>query len=316
MARQRAHPAAIDETAISLAVDRVSAEVVRALADAGIEAILLKGPAVVEQLYDPGEHRPYVDCDLLIPAAAEPAVAAVLRQLGFEPGAGFGVSDPGVADQHEWHRGGDHLDLHGSLFGVGAASERVWPVMTADARWLVVAGQRMRVLGPAALAVLLALHAAADGPDAEKPLEDLRRGLARLGDAAWSDAAERARALDALPAFGAGLRLLPEGADRLARLGVDPGYDVAIALRARAAPPLAHSLERIRREATLGGKLRRIIRGLVPSPTYLRRWSALARRGSAGLVLAYAWRPRVARHPIQSGLREWVRARRCEARRR
>ena len=87
MAPRRPDPAVIDETAISLAVDRMSVEVVRALADAGIEAILLKGPAILDRLYDRGEHRPYVDCDLLIPAAAEPAVAAVLRRR--EPGSAF-----------------------------------------------------------------------------------------------------------------------------------------------------------------------------------------------------------------------------------
>ena len=316
MARAASTPLVIDETAVSLAVDRMTVEVVRALAGAGIPAILLKGPAILDQLYDPGEHRPYVDCDLLIPAAAEPAVADVLRQLGFAPGAGFGVPDPGVANEHEWHRGVDHVDLHGSLLGIGAPEESVWPILAADAPWMRVAGQPVRVLGPGALALLLALHAAADGPSGEKPLEDLRRGLARLGDTAWREAAELAQALDALPAFGAGLGLLPEGAQRLARLGVDPGYDVAIALRARAAPPIAHSLERIRRERTLRGKLRRIARGLAPTPTYMRRWSALAARGSAGLVLAYLWRPVWLVIQIAPGLRAWRRARRAEARRR
>lgn len=316
MAQRREYAAVIDETAISLAVDRMSVEVVRALAGAGIEAIVLKGPAILDQLYDPGEHRPYVDCDLLIPAAAEPAVAAVLRELGFEPAVGFGIPDPGVADEHEWHRGGDHLDLHGSLLGVAAPAESAWPILTEDARWLRIAGDRVRVLGPGALALLLVLHAAADGPTGEKPLEDLSRGLRRLGDPAWREAADLARALHALPAFGTGLRLLPEGAGRLARLGVDPGYDAIIALRAGAAPPLAHSLERIRREPTLRGKLRRIVRGLAPTPTYMRRWSALGRRGRTGLALAYLWRPVWLVIQIGPGVRAWGRALREEAGRR
>jgi hypothetical protein len=312
MPEARAHPAPTDETAISLAVDRMSVEVLRALADAGLDAILLKGPAIAGRLYDAGEHRPYVDCDLLIPARAEPAVAGVLRDLGFAAEVGFGIPDPGVADEHEWHREGDHVDLHGSLSGVGAAADAVWPVLSAGAVPLRVAGQPVRVLAPGALALLLALHAAADGPAGTKPLEDLRRGLVRLGDGAWLQAAELARTLDALPAFGAGLGLVPAGAERLARLGIDPGYDAAIALRARAAPPLAQSLERIRRERTLGGKLRRIARGLLPTPTYMRRWSVLARRGNAGLALAYLWRPLWLVTQIWPGLREWGRARREE----
>jgi hypothetical protein len=315
MPRGRTHAPAVSETAVSLAIDLMTVEVLRALARAGIEAILLKGPAILDQLYDPGEHRPYVDCDLLIPAAAEPAVADVLRELGFAPAAGFGVPDPGVAAEHEWHRGGDHVDLHGSLFGIGAPAESVWPILAPDAPVMRVAGHPVRVLRPGALALLLALHAAADGPPGEKPLEDLRRGLARLGNTAWHEAAELAQALDALPAFGAGLALLPEGAQRLARLGVDPGYDVAIALRARAAPPIAHSLERIRRERTLPGKLRRIARGLAPTPTYMRRWSPLAGRGQVGLALAYLWRPVWLVIQVAPGLRAWRRARRDAARR-
>jgi hypothetical protein len=316
MPEARAGSARTDETAISLAVDRMSVEVIRALAAAGIDAILLKGPAIGDRLYDPGEHRPYVDCDLLIPAASESAAAAVLRRLGFTPELGFGVPDPGVADEHEWHRGGDHVDLHGSLSGVGAAADAVWPALSAGARPLRVAGHSVPSLGPPALALLLALHAAADGPAGVKPLEDLRRGLLRLDDVTWREAADLARTLDSLPAFGAGLRLLPEGAHRLARLRVDPGYDAAIALRARSAPPLAHSLERIRREPTLRRKLRRIARGLLPTPTYMRRWNPLARRGIAGLALAYVWRPIWLGIQIGPGLREWARARHDEAARR
>jgi hypothetical protein len=314
MPQGRTHAPAVNETARSLAIDLMTVEVVRALAGAGIAAILLKGPAILGQLYDPGEHRAYVDCDLLIPAAAEPAVAAVLRQLGFAPDAGFGVPDPGVANEHEWHRGADHVDLHGSLFGIGAPARTVWPILGADARSILVAGHPVRVLRPGALALLLAVHAAADGPRGEKPLEDLRRGLSRLGDSAWQEAAELAQALDALPAFGAGLGLLPDGVQRLSHLGVDPGYDVAIALRARAAPPMAHSFERIRREPTVRGKVRRIARGLAPTPTYMRRWSSLAARGSVGLALAYLVRPFWLVVQIVPGLRAWRRARREEAR--
>lgn len=310
MPEARAHPARIQETAISLAVDRMSVEVICALSDAGIDAILLKGPAIVDRLYDPGEHRPYVDCDLLIPAAAEGAAAAVLGQLGFTPAVGFGIPDPGVADQHEWHRGGDHVDLHGSLSGVAAPADAVWPALSANARQLHVAGDPVRVLDSGALALLLALHAAADGPSATKPLEDLRRGLLRLGDAAWKEAARLGRTLDALPAFAAGLRLLPEGEERLARLGVDPDYDAAVALRAAAASPLARSLERIRREPSVRGKLRRIVRGLLPTPTYMRRWMPLARRGVVGLLLAYLWRPVWLTIQIGPGMRDWVRAQR------
>ncbi len=309
MTRSRSLPVEIDATAISLSVDRMSAEVVQALEAAAIDAVLLKGPVIVDRLYDPGEHRPYVDCDLLIEASTEPAVASVLRALGFSPDPGLGVPDPGIADQHAWHRRGDHVDLHGSLFGVRAPTA-VWPALTERLEILAIGGHRMRVLGDGGLALLLTLHAASDGPAGEKPLEDLRRGLRRLGDAAWDEAADLARRLDAVPAFAAGLRLLPEGADLAERLEIDPGFDIQVALRAAGAPPLAASIERVRREPTLAGKLRRVARALLPTPTYMRRWSPLARRGPVGLLWAYLWRPIWLVLQAGPGALAWSRARR------
>src|SRR4051794_17940646 len=137
----------LNEAARSLAVDRMSVEVLKALESAGLEALLMKGPAIAARLYGPGEHRPYVDCDLLIPAASESRVSDVLRDLGFTPDPGFGVPDPGVADQHEWHRGTDHVDLHGSLVGVGIRPSDVWPILSGDCDFLTVTNHQVRIFG-------------------------------------------------------------------------------------------------------------------------------------------------------------------------
>lgn len=309
-------PGRLNEAAMSLSVDRISAEVVRAMDAAGVETVLLKGPALLHRLYDAGEHRPYVDCDLLVPGATERLAASVLRQLGFTPARGFGPPDPGVADQHEWHRERDHVDLHVSFYGIRAPADVVWPTLAQRLESLIVGGHRMRVLGEGPVALLLALHVASDGPAGEKALEDLRRGLERFDEACWKEAEELARRLDALPALGAGLSLLPAGARLVERLGLDPGYDISVALRAAGAPPLAGSLERLRREPTLGGKLRRIARVLLPTPTYIRRWAPLAQRGPLGLVLAYLWRPIWLAGQFGPGLRAWLQARKGEGGRR
>ncbi|MFL5782414.1 MAG: nucleotidyltransferase family protein [Thermoleophilaceae bacterium] len=67
----------------TLRVDALTAEVLRALEDAGCRSILLKGPSFRRELYDAGSPRPYADSDLLVsPADLERAGAAVAA-LGF-----------------------------------------------------------------------------------------------------------------------------------------------------------------------------------------------------------------------------------------
>jgi hypothetical protein len=312
----RPHPSRgpLVEAATSLSVDRMTAEVVSAIEAAGLEAVLLKGPAIATRLYDPGEHRPYVDCDLLIPAASESLVAAVLKSLRFVPDPGLGTPDPGVAEQHAWHRGADHVDLHGSLNGIGAPPDQVWPVLTAGSEIQGVGGHEVRVLAPGPLALLLALHAASDGPWGTKALADLRRGVRLLDRGAWHLAADLAARLDALPALAAGLELLPEGRVKLGELGVEPPGDVMVRLRASGAAPLALSFERIRRERSSWARMRRILRGLFPGPTYMRKTTPLASHGPAGLTLAYLFRPLWLVVQLVPGLRSWNRARRQERR--
>ncbi len=54
---------------------------------------------------------------------------------------------------------------------------------------------------------------------------------------------------------------------------------------------LARSVDAVRAVPGPGGKLRYVARRLVPTPDFLRRASPLARRGPAGLALAYLTRP-------------------------
>jgi hypothetical protein len=68
--------------ACALYVDRVTGEVVAALNDAGIAAILLKGPSIARWLY-PAGGRMYRDTDLLVPPSQFLDAASVLRSLGF-----------------------------------------------------------------------------------------------------------------------------------------------------------------------------------------------------------------------------------------
>jgi hypothetical protein len=59
--------------------------VLRAFRKSGIDSIVLTGAPLVRRLYDSGERRGYVDCDLLVPPGAFAAACEVLAECGFEP---------------------------------------------------------------------------------------------------------------------------------------------------------------------------------------------------------------------------------------
>lgn len=121
---------ALDTFAHNVGTDLVTAEVVRALREAGFPPILLKGPSVVRWLYDPRAPRRYGDTDLLVPPPLEVS-EAVLRNLGFSR---FTPGD------HRFHRAsvlwiresdGRGVDLHQRFHGLEASADQVWDVLNA-----------------------------------------------------------------------------------------------------------------------------------------------------------------------------------------
>jgi hypothetical protein len=89
----------------ALARNRVSAEVLDALAAAGVDAVLLKGSSFARWLYGDGEPRTWTDTDVLVAPARRDRAEAVLRDLGF--GARLRPEDlaPGrVVHAHPWRR--------------------------------------------------------------------------------------------------------------------------------------------------------------------------------------------------------------------
>ena len=61
----------------NLVIDAITAEAVQALERAGIDSILLKGPATTRWLYGRDEPVPYTDTDLLINAGDWNAAAVL-----------------------------------------------------------------------------------------------------------------------------------------------------------------------------------------------------------------------------------------------
>jgi hypothetical protein len=267
--------------------------------------ILLKGPVIVRWLYrSEGQVRGYRDIDLLVPASQIENAVHTLRRLGFDyllpSSIEQGATDHALVLISPPERSTSRaalgsrtvpVDLHRTLHGVSASPEHVWRAIHADAETMTILDAEISIPGEAARTLHVALHAGAQGAYTARPLEDLRRALDVVAEEVWGAAAELAVRLDAVPLFATGLSMDPRGRVVAERLGIDATGDVDARLRAGAAPALSFGLTRLRSTKGIRARTKLIARELVPTPSFMRVWSPLARRGTAGLVLAYAYRP-------------------------
>jgi hypothetical protein len=273
---------------VGLALEALAVEVTSELERSGIANIVLKGPSVIRWLYPTDTDRYSVDVDLLVAPADLERAETTLAVRGFEP------LEPRRDDRHarSWMRPGEPLpvDLHRSLVGVGVDDETVWNVLSGLTDRLEVPGGALSVLQPHGRALHLALHAAQETPDKQQALRDLGRGLEVLELEAWRQARDLAARLGALPALGAGLRLLPEGEPVARELHLPTRVTTEIALRATGAPDLSLGVNRLLEMNGVASRARYAASRAFPSPAAMRAWSPLARRGRLGLAAAYAWR--------------------------
>jgi hypothetical protein len=296
-----------------LRVDAGAAEVLRMFDQAGVQAVLLKGPSIAGWLYAEGEPRTYLDCDLLIAPAAGRAAAQVLQSLGYR--RSFDDRGmPGWWREHAgvWVRDGDGLtvDLHSALPGIGVAAEAAWSTLAADTDSVTVAGYRAPTLALPARALHLALHAAQHGVGWARPIADLERALAAGDDQLWITAAVLAEQLEATDAFATGLRLCAAGASLATRLALSTERSVDAELRAVSAPPLALGFERLARAGGNRARLCIVLRKLVPPADFVRHWDPRAAEGRLALLRAYLRRPLWLLRRAPRGLEAWWRARR------
>lgn len=288
-ARVPAPPPRVVAAAFSLAIDAVTVEVVVAFRAAGIRCILLKGPALARLLYEDGSDRPYGDVDLLVAPEDTPRAEQVLSGLDFVPPPDVVHFRPLHATS--WRRGPLNVDLHENFVGIDRPSADVWTALTGATDRMIVDGVDVEVLGPAATAFQVALHAAQHGIRVAKPLRDLARALERFPESTWAAAASLADRLEATPAFATGLRLLPAGEVLADRLGLPRRRPAEVALRATTPAPVSRGFARLERTSGFAAKAALLVRELVPKAEFMRSRSRLARRGRVGLVAAYLWRP-------------------------
>jgi putative nucleotidyltransferase-like protein len=280
----------------SIHAEQLAARIARSLADAGVDALVIKGPVTERWLYGAGELRTIGDVDVVADPSHYRRAEQVLLAAGFV-NRYDGVAPDWTAEHGDRWVSDDWalpIDLHRRLWGFGAGPDRVWARLWAERVQERFAGGAGWVPGEAARVLLLALHAAHHGT-AEKSIEDLRRAEAGVSDDVWAEAAALARELEAAEGFAAGLELLPNAADvraRLDLLDVDARMADTHTDMWDAAPTAAGF---VRLAATPGArpKLRLLRRELLPSPRFMRQMSEereLARRGRLGLLASYAVR--------------------------
>jgi hypothetical protein len=297
----------------TMGADRVTAEVVAAFRSAGIRSILLKGPALARWLYDNGSRREYVDADLLVSPQEFGRAEQVLARLGFaEVEEDMELPKRGLVHAQAWERHPDlpPIDLHRTPFGVGVAPEEAWRALSGITETMAVAGTPVEVLSSPGRALVVALHAAQHRTEFAQPIEDLARAIERLPLEIWSEAAELAARLDATPTLAIGLRLLPDGVELAERLELVSAELIETAIRRGSPAEVALGFERLAQRSGLRAKLAMLARELVPTRSFMRWWSPLARRGWAGLALAYLWRPLWLLWQAGPSLRAWRRSRR------
>ncbi|HVF53266.1 MAG TPA: nucleotidyltransferase family protein [Actinomycetota bacterium] len=283
---------AVRQATRSLALDVAAVEAIEALSAAGIQSVLLKGRSIADWLYDDGTPRPYVDIDLLVDPGVEARAQDVLLNLGYGKNARDTIPFDRPPHCTLWVRGVGHtaLELHTTLVGVGAPRESVWRTLSSHKETLHVAGRPLPVLSPAAIAFQIALHAAQHGPTSPKALEDLNRALKRVDFEGWRIAASIAEGLDAIPAFGVGLRLDGEGVELADELGLPSRPTVELIIRSRGHSRGALALDWLDARPGVAFKARFLLRKIASPRRFIRDWDPRATRGPGALALAYVRR--------------------------
>jgi hypothetical protein len=286
-------------------LDVAAVAVLDAFESAGIEALLLNGAALDRRLYAEGESRGYWDIDLLVAPRDLGRAMDVLSALGFKRAVAPHTDDTGRTQHGEsWTRmdqgGAVWIDLHWRLDGCDAPGDVIWSALEATRGSIDLHGRKTAIPGDGGLALHLALHAAHHGRDGAKAMGDLARGVERWPLGVWRSAARLAEAMQGIPAFAAGLRLQPEGAEIATELGLPPTAELDWEIRHRSARP--RGTFHLRAISNAGGVRERLSvlrRSLLPTRAWILwefPWAARRRP-----LLAVAYLLHVLRAPLWAG---------------
>jgi hypothetical protein len=275
-------------------LDVAAAEALDAFEAAGVRSLLLKGVALSRFLYAAEQQRGYSDVDLLVAPDHLPAARQALSALGYTNTTALrGVEDiAGAVHAETWVRrnqaiGPLMIDLHARLPGVNAPPELAWQVLAARQVPVELGGRHASVLPREGLALHVATHAAQHGPDDPRPLGDLKRALDHWPHTVWQDAAQLAGDLDAVPAFAAGLRLVPAGAHLASLLELPRTDDIEWEMRHRDVRPRGtFHLQALLEAPSVRERAELLRRSLLPKREWIVWEDPRAARGGMPLVRA------------------------------
>lgn len=297
-------------------LDAAAAEAFDALEAAGVDALLLKGPALARRLYRPGELRTYYDVDLLASPGDLTAVGSVLSALGYmNISESDGVVDvAGVLHAQVWSRwdpgvGTVTIDLHWRLAGCQAPPATVWTAIRRQRSAIDLGVRKVPTLAAPALALHVALHAAQHGPSDLKAMDDLERGLARWPAETWPQAAALAREVQATEAFAAGMRLLAAGVALADQLGLPPAEVELWMISHRSQRPRGvFHLEALAKATNVRARIGVVRHALLPTCAWIAGTYPWAAGGRCRLLAGYALH--VLRSPVWA-VRAWRFSRRA-----
>jgi hypothetical protein len=187
-------------------------------------------------------------------------------------------------------------------------------VLATDTDSMFVGDAEVEILSEPWRALHVALHAAVSGASAEKAMIDLSRALERLSPETWKAAAALAERLGAEATFATGLRMQHAGVHLCSELDLPTETSVEAVMLADSAPYASWTVNKLMTTPGITARLRIVAPRLIPKPDFMRVWYPVARRGRAGLMLAYVQRLAWLVKAAGPALSAWRRAR-SEARR-
>ena len=287
------------------------AQLLSALQEQGIRALLMKGTAVAYDLYDNPATRARGDTDLLVAAEDAPAARAVLAGLGYVKGILGGVTDA-FALQQPWSLavpdGGHHsIDLHWQVMNAPSLRDLLpFTECAADAKPLPRLSPEAKTMDRVRLLIHTCLHRAMhrNTPyfigrqafyDSGRLIwsYDIHLLVQALDDAEWSRMCDLAArmgvsrvCLDGLKAASAALgTALPASAIGRLQGALGTDRNSLYFVRSRA---LARAWQDLRSFPGLRRKLRYAASRILPDPRFVRnKYPAMA---NSSLPTLYAWR--------------------------
>ncbi len=285
-------------------------EVLATLEGAGIEAVVLKGAALVLSVYRNSGLRPFHDLDVLVDPRRHDEAIRLLESEGWSRVYDY---DPGLWDHAvTLRRGGIDLDLHRRYsreLVIPGHLDLTWEVTRTEiAPRTLRSGRAVRILAPTDTLLHTIAHGTfARGPVALRWLADAKRVIA-VGPIDWDRLVLLSGAFEVSPVIHDGLVLLgditgsPVPAEPLARLRA--------ARLPRVSQRRLEAFHTVRETGGPFGRLTREVDRYLELTRHLR-WSEVLARAPKYAVVDFFWQPRARprlEHILRSGGRaQWRR---------